>query len=141
MPLTDYSDLEKRIKSTPEPKTLKRGEEVKVRIVNIREGISDKNNAQWYQPVYDVPSNPMVVEFTDFFWDLADFEKLDPKQAERSFYQFKTFAEAFKLNYSKPFNWEDLIGKEAWVIVGTQKDEEYGLNGIKNTVTKYVAGK
>jgi len=137
MSLVDYTDLEKEITDAPEPKVLPRGTEVKARIINVREGISDKNGARWYQPVFDVPDDPMVIEFNDFFWDLADRDKLDPKQAQRALYQFKQFASAFGIDYSKPFSWtDDLVGLEGWLIVGVRKDDEYG---DKNTVSKYVA--
>lgn len=139
MVLTDYSDLEKEIADAPEPKTLPRGSEVKARIIGMREGISDKNDAQWYMPTYDVPSDPMVMEFNDFFWDLADKDKLDAKAAARSFRKFKVFAESFGLDYSRPFSWEDdLIGLEGWVILGVKKSDEFGE---QNSVSKYVAGR
>ena len=137
--LTDYSDLEKDINDAPEPTTLPRGTEVKARIIGMREGISDKNDAQWYMPVFDVLADPMVMEFNDFFWDLADRDKLDEKAAARSMRKFKVFAEAFGLDYSKPFDWvEDLIGLEGWMILGVKKSDEYGN---QNTVSKYIAGK
>jgi hypothetical protein len=139
MSLTDYSDLEKEIANAPEPKILPRGSEVKARIIAVRSGISDKNGAKWYMPVFDVPSEPMATEFNAFFWDLADRNKLEPKQAARLLTQFKNFAQAFGLDYSKPFSWEDdLVGLEGWVILGIQKDDEYG---DKNTVSKYVSKK
>lgn len=138
MSLTDYSDLEKEIDNAPEPKILPRGSEVLARIIAVNEGISDKNNAQWYMPVFDVPGDPMVIEFNDFMWDLADRDKLDPKAAQRAVYKFQKFAQAMSLDYSRPFSWaDDLIGLEGWVIVGVQKNDEYG---DKNNVSKYVAG-
>ena len=137
MSLTDYSNMEKEISNAPEPKTMPRGAEVKARIIAVREGISDKNGAQWYQPVFDIPNEPMAVEFNDFFWDLADRNKLDPKSAARSLRKFKVFAEAFGLDYSRPFSWTaDLVGLEGWVILGVKKTDEYG---DQNTVSKYVA--
>ncbi len=139
MSLTDYSNLEKEITDAPEPKTLPRGTEVKARIIAMREGISEKNDAQWYMPVFDIPKEPLAMEFNDFFWDLADRDKLDEKSASRSFRKFKLFAEAFGIDYSKPFSWtEDLIGLEGWVILGVKKSDEYG---DQNTVSKYVAGR
>jgi len=139
MTLTDYSDLESEIKNAPEPKTLPRGSEVKARIINVREGVSDKNGCQRYMPTFDVPNEPLALEFNDFFWDLADRNKLDAKAAARTIRKFKIFAEAFGLDYSRPFSWtDDLIGLEGWVILGTQKDNEFGE---KNTVSKYVAGR
>jgi len=137
MSLVDYSDLEQAIAEAPEPKVLPRGSEVKARIINVNEGISDKNGAHWYMPVFDVPDDPMVIEFRDFFWDLADASKLDEKNAQRSVYKFKTFADAFGIDYTKPFSWtDDLIGLEGWVILGIKKDDDYGE---QNTVTKYIA--
>ena len=137
--LTDYSDLEKEITEAPEPKNLPRGTEVEARIINVREGISDKNGAQWYQPVFDVPSDPMVIEFNDFLWDLRDRDKLDPKQAQRSVHKFKMFASCIGLDYSRPFSWtDDLIGMSGWVILGVKKSDEYG---DQNSVSKYVAGR
>jgi hypothetical protein len=136
MALTDYSDMENEIADAPEPKTLPRGSEVQARIINVRSGVSDKNGAQWYSPVFDVPADPMVMEFNDFFWDLADRDKLDPKSAQRALNKFKNFAAAMGLDYSQPFDWEeDLIGLEGWVILGVRKSDEYG---DQNTVSKYV---
>jgi len=137
--LTDYSDLEKEIEEAPEPSILPRGSEVKARIIAMRDGISEKNDAQWYMPVFDVPDNPLAMEFNDFFWDLADRAKLDEKSQQRSLRKFKMFAQAFGIDYSKPFSWtDDLVGLTGWVILGVKKDDEYG---DKNTVSKYVAGK
>lgn len=139
MSLTDYSDLEKEIDDAPEPKILPRGSEVLARIIAVNEGVSDKNGAQWYMPIFDVPGDPMVIEFNDFFWDLADRDKLDPKAAQRAVYKFQKFAQAVNLDYSRPFSWmDDLVGLEGWVILGVKKDDEYG---DKNNVSKYVAGK
>ena len=139
MSLVDYSDLEKQIANAPEPKILPRGAEVKARIIAVRAGVSDKNNAHWYQPVFDVPSDPMVSEFNAFFWDLSERDKIDVKQEARNMNAFKNFAIAFGIDYSRPFSWEDdLIGKEGWLIVGVKKSDEYG---DQNTVSKYVAGK
>ena len=139
MSLTDYSDLEKEIADAPEPKILPRGSEVKARIITVREGISEKNGAQWYMPTFDVPDDPMVIEFNDFFWDLADRDKLDAKAAQRALYKFQKFASAFDIDYSRPFNWtDDLDSKEGWVILGVRKSDEFG---DQNTVSKYVAGR
>ena len=138
MALSDYSELEKEISNAPEPKQLPAGSEVKARIVAVRDGISDKNDCHWHSVVFDVPEEPMVMEFNDFFWEL-DRSKLTPKQFQRSVYQFKQFASAFGIDFSRPFSWaDDLPGKEGWLIVGVKKSEEYG---DQNTVKKYVAKK
>lgn len=140
MALTDYSMMEREIEDAPEPKTLPRGAEVKARIIAVREGVSDKNDAHWYQPVFDVPADITVKEFNAFFWDLVDIDKLeggrDGKQALGAMRGFKNFASCFNIDYSRPFDWlEDLIGKEGWVILGVKKSDEYG---DQNTISKYI---
>ena len=138
MTLSDYSDMEKEIINAPEPKILAAGSEVKARIISVRSGESDKNNARWYTPVFDVPSDPMVSEFNTFFWDPLEKGKLEPKQFERNKYQFSQFVKAFGIDLSRPFSWEDdLPGKEGWVILSIRKSEEYGdQNQIKKFVIK-----
>lgn len=139
MALADYSDIEKEINEAQEPTILPKGSEVKARIISVRSGVSDKNGATWYQPVFDIPAEPLAKEFNDFFWDLGDRDKLDEKQYQRSLSQFKNFAAAFNLDFSRPFDWEDdLPGLEGWVILGVKKDDEYGDS---NTVKKYIAGR
>jgi len=139
MALTDYSDLEKEIEDAPELTILPRGKEVKARIISVNSGISDKNDATWYMPTFDVPAVPLCKEFKDFFWDLADRDKLDDKAAARALSKFKNFAKCFDIDYSRPFDWEDdLEGKEGDVILGVKKDDEYG---DQNTISKYVVGK
>jgi len=139
MAIADYSDMEQEIKDAPEPKILPRGSEVKARIVGVRAGVSDKNDCQWYSPVFDVPADPLVTEFSGFFWDLVDRDKLDAKQSASALRDFRKFATAFDLDYSRPFDWEeDLIGLEGWVILGLKKSDEYG---DQNSVSKYVTGR
>ena len=138
--LVDYTDLEKEISNAPEPKILPKGSEAKARIVAVRSGVSDKNNCQWYQPIFDVPDDPMVIEFNDFFWDIVDAkDKIEDKQYQRNLNHFKNFAAAFGIDYSRPFSWDDdLIGLEGWVILGVRKDDEYGDS---NTIRKYIVGR
>jgi len=138
--LNDYSSLEREIDEAPEPITLPKGSEVKARIIAVRTGVSDKNGASWYSPVFDIPKEPLAKEFNDFFWDLADRDKLEDgvegKQALGALRKFKTFAQAFGIDYSRPFSWEDdLIGKEGWMVLGVKTSDEYG---DQNTVSKYL---
>ena len=138
MSLVDYSEMKDEINNAPEPKVLKAGTEVKVRIVKINTGISEKNDCGWKSIVFDVPADPMVKEFNDFFWNL-DRDKLDSKSYERTKYQYRIFGAAFGIDYARPIDFEEeLPGKEGWVIVGTKKSDEYGE---QNNVKKYLAKK
>ena len=136
--LVDYSDLENDITNAPEPKVLPKGSEVEARIISVRSGVSDSNGAHWHMPVFDVPSDPLVMEFSDFFWDLLDREKIGEKSYLRTINRFKKFAAAFDIDYSRPFDWEeDLVGKTGWIIVGVRHSDDYG---DQNTVSTYVYG-
>lgn len=135
MSLVDYSDMEQEILEAPEPKTLKAGTEVKARIINVRSGTSDKNDCNWFSPVFDVPDDPMVMEFNDFFWEL-DKEKLTKKELMRSMNKFKNFVRCFGIDISRPFDIADHFpGHEGYMIVGSKNDETYGE---QNTVKKYI---
>ncbi len=141
MSLTDYSDLEQEITNAEEPKTLPKGSEVKARIITVRSGVSDKgdyNGCTWFSVVYDIPDEPMALEFSDFFWQL-DKDLLPAKTYAREIFKMQQFAKAFGIDLSRPFSWEDdLPGHEGWLILGSKTTEEYGT---QNTVSKYVAPK
>ena len=138
--LTDYSSMEGEITNAPEATVLKKGTEVRARIIGVRSGISESENyngISWFSVSFDAPNEPLAKEFNDFFWDLADREKLSEKDQARALRKFRNFAEAFSIDYSRPFSWEDdLPGHSGWLIVGVKKSDEYGE---QNTVQKYLA--
>ena len=145
MALTDYSSLEKEITNVPEPTTLKKGTEVKARIIGVRTGVVEKDESDYvglsyFSVSFDTPDEPLAKEFSDFFWDLADIDKIrniSEKTALGAMRHFRNFAEAFGLDFSRPFDLEDdLPGKEGWLIVGIKKSDEYG---DQNTVQKYLS--
>ena len=145
MALTDYSKLENEIENVPEPTTLKKGTEVKARIIGVRTGVVEKDDSDYvglsyFSVSFDTPDEPLAKEFSDFFWDLCDLEGLkniSEKAALGAMRKFRTFAEAFGLDYGRPFDLEeDLPGKEGWLIVGIKKSDEYG---DQNTVQKYLS--
>ena len=144
MALTDYSSMENEIENAPEPTVLKKGTEVKVRIIAVRTGTVEKEESaylgcDYFSVTFEASDEPLAKEFSDFFWDLNNKGKISEKSYLRALRHFRNFAEAFELDYSKPFDLEDdLVGLVGWVIVGIQKDDEYG---DKNTVSKYVAGR
>lgn len=136
MSLVDYSDMEKDILEAPEPEVLKVGEEVKCKIISVRTGTSDKNDCDWFMPVFEVVDQPAAAEFSDFFWEL-DEEKLTEKEFMRAKAKFGKLVKAFQIDLSRPIDKEDdLPGHEGWLIVGIKTSDEYG---DQNTVRKYIA--
>lgn len=142
MSLVDYSSMESEIKNAPEPTAIKAGTEVRARIIGVRTGIVEKEGDytgfDYFSVSYDAPDEPTAAEFSDFFWGLENREKMSEKDFIRALRKFRSFAEAFDLDYSKPFDLEDdLPGKTGWLITGKPKSsEDYGL---QTTVAKYVS--
>jgi len=142
MSLTDYSLMENEIKNVPEAAILKKGTEVKARIITVKTGVVDKGESDYdgfsyFSVTFDAPDEPLAKEFNDFFWGLENKDKMSEKDFIRALRKFRNFAEAFGLDYSRPFDLEDdLPGKSGWVIVGVKKSDEYG---DQNTVQKYLA--
>jgi len=145
MALTDYSKMEGEIANAPEPTALKKGTEVRARIISVRTGVVEKDDSDYigisyFSVSYDAPDEPLAKEFSDFFWDLCDIEMLksiSEKTAVAAMRKFRNFADAFGLDYSRPFDLEDdLPGKTGWLIVGVKKSDEYGE---QNTVSKYIS--
>jgi hypothetical protein len=143
--LTDYSKMEGEISNVPEPTTLKKGTEVKARVISVRTGVVEKDESDYigisyFSVTFDTPDEPLAKEFNDFFWDLTDGEKLkavSEKTHLGALRHFRNFADAFGLDYSRPFDLEEeLPGKDGWLIVGIKKSDEYG---DQNTVQKYLA--
>lgn len=136
MSLIDYSDMEQEILDAQEPTTLPKGTEVQVRIIQVRPGTSEKNDANYLMPIYEVLGDgmEMIKEVSDFLWVL-DKEALTAKEYARALDQFKKFAKCFGIDLSRPFDTEDLIGLEGWIILGLRKSDEYGE---QNNVSKYV---
>lgn len=146
MTLTDYSQIEKEIKDAPEPQILPKDSEVKLRIVRVDSGVIDdesKNSygAEWHSITFDVPDEALCPMFNDFMWDLNSRDKIDPKQYQAALRQFRDFADAFNIDYSRPFNWEDdLPGLEGWAVLKVVKDKT-GEYPDKNGVKKYIVPK
>jgi len=146
MSLTDYSDIESEIKDAPEPEILPAGSEVKARIVKVDTGTIDKESSDyfgcdWFSVTFDVPDEVLCPMFNDFFWDLSSRDKLPQKGLNMALRHFRDFAEAFGLDYSRPFSLEDdLPGLEGWVITKIIKDKT-GQYPDKNGVSRYVSPK
>lgn len=142
MALTDYSSMEKEIKDAPEPTAIKKGTEVKARIIGVRTGEVEKEGDYtgwaYFSVSFDAPDEPLAKEFSDFFWDLSNRNVMSKKQFQAALRKFRQFAEAFDIDYSKPFDLEDdFDGKVGWLITGKPKEsDEYGL---QTTVSKYVS--
>ena len=141
-PLMDYSRMEDEIKNVPEPVIIKKGTEVKARIILVKTGVVDKEDSDYqgfsyFSVTYDIPDEPLAKEFNDFFWGLENKGQMTEKDYLRALRKFRNFAVAFGIDFSRPFDPEDdFPGKEGWLIVGIKTSDEYGA---QNTVQKYLS--
>ncbi len=143
MSLTDYSHLEEEIKNAPEQQILPANTEAKLRIVKIDSGIIDDEakksyGAEWHSITFDVPQEELAPMFNHFMWDLNSKDKIDPKQYQAALRDFRDFADAFNIDYSRPIDWNELEGLEGWAVLKIVKDKtgEYpDKNGVKKFIT------
>lgn len=145
MSLTDYSSLEEEIKNVPEMKLLPAKTEAKLRIVKIDSGVvedeaKDTYGAEYHMITFDCPDEPCPM-INHFMWDLNSAkDKISEKQFMGALRDFKEFAEAFNIDYSRPFSWDEFANLEGWGIVGIQKDKT-GEYPDRNKVTRFIVPK
>ena len=143
MSLTDYSQFEDEIKNAPEQQILPANTEARLRIVKVDSGVIEDESkkfygAEWHSITFDVPQEALAPMFNHFMWDLNSRDKIG-KQFQSALRDFRDFADAFNIDYSRPFNWEeDLVGLEGWAVLKVVKDKtgEYSdKNGVKKFIT------
>jgi hypothetical protein len=143
MSLTDYSSFEDEIENAPEMKILPKGTEAKLRIVKVDSGViddeaKDSYGAEWHSITFDVPDEVLCPMFNYFMWDLNSRDRIPPKQFQSALRDFRDFAASFGIDYSRPFEWEDLANLEGWAELKVVKDRtgEYpDKNGVKRFIT------
>jgi len=124
------------VNDTFEPTTLPKGEEAKLRIVNVIEG-KDKNGNAYIMPFFESTEDPYCKEFGDYI--PLPTNEMDAKTLNKTKLKIQNFASAFSIDLSRPLDVEaDLKGKEGWAIVGLGKDKE---DQPTNNISKYMAGK
>jgi len=135
MSMLDLTNIKDEIENAEEPKVLPAGEEVQLRIITVNTG-NDKNGRPYFMPVFEVLSEPMAKEFSDFF--AVPTKEMSEKDYKRAIYKIKLFAQAFDIDLGRPIDYEDdLVGLTGWAILGVRRSDEYG---DQNTVKKYIAG-
>lgn len=134
MSMLDLTNQMDEIEGAEEPTVAEAGEEYKLLIISVREG-TDKNDLDYFAPLFEVVGAPMVKEFSGFL-HVPNKEKMTEKQYKRSLYAIKVFAKCFGIDLARPIDYEDdLPGLEGWAILGSKTDDTYGE---QNTVRKYI---
>lgn len=125
------------IDKAPEAEILAAGTEAELRIISMKKD-EDKNGDEYILPVFDVPDEPNVLEFSDFMGLPSMAMKAnDEKKYLKCLRKLQAFGLAFDIDWSEEFAIEELVGKRGYAILGIRKSDEYGN---QNSIRKYVAG-
>lgn len=129
-----YDLTEMGIANGKEPKAIKDGSEVQLRIIDVTED-SDKNGHDYIMPRFEVVNEPLAKDFTKFL-HIPDKEWMDPKKLNSTQWDMQNFLTCFGMDVSGRVNFRDqLPGKTGWVILGSKDDPEYGT---QNYIKKYL---
>ena len=119
MSLLDLAHMIDEIEDAQEPTIAEKGSEQHLRIISVRTGLAGEYDCEYFSPVFEVIDAPLVKEFSCFLW-VPTKDKLSAKAFARSLYEIKIFAQCFKLDLSRPIDYEDdLPGREGWAILGS----------------------
>uniref|UniRef100_A0A6M3JZL9 Uncharacterized protein n=1 Tax=viral metagenome TaxID=1070528 RepID=A0A6M3JZL9_9ZZZZ len=116
-----------------EPKAVPAGE-LQVRILSGVIAIN-KNGNPYFQPRFDIPSEPTSKDFTDYLG--LPFPEMDEKQLNQAKFKLDSFKRCFGIK-KKKFTMDEIIGLTGWAILGLKEDQEYGE---QNTIRKYILPK
>jgi len=132
MSIIDLTNL--ALDDTFEPTVLPKGEEAKLRIVNIIDG-KDRNDNIYIMPFFESVDDPYCKEFGDYL-PLPD-SSMSKKKLNESKIRLKEFLDAFDIDPSQEINPEEVKGREGWAILGIGKDKD---DLPINKISKYVIG-
>ncbi len=127
---------EQNIAETPEPTVVPADTEAKLRIIKAEyKHDPEKNNGNPFLMVYfEIDGDPTAKEISKFFG--MPCSGLDKKKNNANKRALKYLGEAFGVDFSRPFEEEELVGLEGWCILGLESTEKYGeQNFIKRFVT------
>lgn len=132
MSIIDLTDI--AMNDTFEPTVLPKGEEAKLRLININDGI-DKNGNAYIMPFFESTEDSYCKEFGDYL-PLPSSE-MNPKDLNNAKLRISNFFAAFGINSSAPIDVSEVKGNEGWAILGIGT----GQDGLPvNKINKYIIG-
>jgi hypothetical protein len=113
---------------------LPKGEEAKLRLLNIADG-TDKNGNNYMMPFFESVDDPYCKEFGDYM--PLPREDMSPKELNNAKNRINSFCVAFNIDLSQPIDIETVRGNEGWAILGIGSDQD---DQPVNKINKYVTG-
>jgi hypothetical protein len=130
------SILDMGLEDAKEPTVVAADTEYKVRIVGAPRVDIDKNGNPYMLPVMEIPGEASSKNFTKFL--RIPNKSMDAKQLNSAKWNMRLFLECFGMDPNRPFEPEELAGKEGWAILGIEDNEQFGEG---NYVKKFIAPK
>lgn len=133
MPTFDPTEWE--LSTAQEPYALKDGEEVKLRIMEVRKETRPSDDTEYFNVRLEVPDQPFSKEIAHFL-NVPDRKLMNAKQINVARNEMQKFLAAFEIDTERPFDpTEDWPGQEGWCILGMRKSDQYGeQNYIKKLI-------
>ena len=132
MPMIDPTDMD--LDGSQEPITVKPGEEYKLIIVSVTDGV-DKNGFDYVMPRLEIVGEPFAKDFTHFLH--LPSKEMTEKKLNQVKWALKSFTDCFEIDMSIPHDpKEEWVGHEGYGILGANESDDYGeQNFIKKLVT------
>ncbi|RLC32201.1 MAG: hypothetical protein DRH37_01215 [Deltaproteobacteria bacterium] len=132
MSIIDLTNM--AMEDTFEATILPKGEEAKLRLINIVTG-TDKNNEAYMMPFFESVDDPYCKEFGDYL-PLPNSD-MSPKKLNDSKNRINSFLAAFDIDGSKEIVIEEVRGNEGWAILGIGTDQS---DQPVNKISRYSSG-
>lgn len=111
-------------------------EEVKIRIVDIRQDLN-KNDEPYLLLTFEALEIPGAKTFTKYY--ALPHPEMDKKKKNSASLSLRKLFQAFDIDYtSGQVDSEAMLGLETWAILGIEKPAEDSLYGPSNFIKKFV---
>ena len=136
--MTEITQDPNRLDDAVELTTVKPGEH-KIRYLACNSGV-DKNGADYFQPRFEVSSDPYTKDFTYFLGLPHEFD--DAKKMNQKKQKIKDFCLAMGVQppgsiqeFRDLMDSGDLVGMEAWAVLTEKDTDDYGM---QNEIKKFI---
>lgn len=116
--------------------------EYKIRLIDMGDGVRENSAGNPYiLPRFEVCDEPIAKDFSNYM--ALPVDGMDAKALQRNLASLKNFCKAFGITFEQLYahiqanDFNDMLGLEAWAILGQKDDPEYGP---QNYIKKWVVG-
>jgi len=137
--MSDNSFLDIETSDAIEPCAADPGE-YQIRIIGFRKDNDDniirvdKSGGKYFMPMFELTDEPAAKTFSKFM--RVPSSNMEEKALNSAKWDLEIFKRAFGVPEGG-FDLNDLVGREAWALIGKESSAEYGET---NYISKFIAG-